>query len=195
MECTVQHCVICFEALISAFNKEDSIHSDNSLSVPMFVTLKKITGDGKIPSVLRGCIGTLTPRPLSDLGIFALKAAFEDKRFAPLEKNELQFCELSVSLLVNYELGKDYLDWDVSIHGIIIEFEIDARLYRSTFLPGVVLEMNWSKQTSIDKLITKSGFEGLISSKFPYNSIRLTRYQSSKQTLSYKEYIALKKST
>jgi uncharacterized protein (TIGR00296 family) len=197
MQCTIQHCVTCFEALISAFNNEDPIlkpleNDSNVISVPMFVTLKKNTGDGKI-SVLRGCIGSLTPRPISDIGIFAMKSAFEDKRFLPLEKHELQFCEISVSLLVKYEPGKDYLDWDISIHGIIIEFEIDSKSYRSTFLPGVVLEMNWNKQTSIDKLIVKSGFNGLISNSL-YNSIRLTRYQSSKQTLSYTEFLSMKKS-
>jgi AMME syndrome candidate gene 1 protein len=198
MQCTIQHCVTCFEALISAFNNEvpilNPLESDsNVISVPMFVTLKKNTGDGKKPSVLRGCIGTLTPRPLSELRIFAIKSAFEDRRFSPLEKHELQFCEITVSLLVKYEPGKDYLDWDISIHGIIIEFEIDSKSYKSTFLPGVVLEMNWNKQTSIDKLIVKSGFNGLIS-KSLYNSIRLTRYQSSKQTLSYAEFMSRKKS-
>lgn len=114
MEATQEMCAYCFDVLVAHYeqNPEPNILFDTSLQCPMFVTLNTINRNEKR---LRGCIGTLSPRPLTDLSYFAFSSAFRDKRFSPLEARELSSLAISVSLLVNYEPGQNYLDWEVMI--------------------------------------------------------------------------------
>jgi uncharacterized protein (TIGR00296 family) len=190
IECSVNHCEICFDALLSAFKILPHVPNSSveTYDVPMFVTLKKTDG---LRQTLRGCIGSLSPRPITDLGEYAKKCAFEDRRFSPLQIHELPFIELSVSLLIDYQDGKNYLDWDLEIHGIIIQFEDEGCLFKATYLPNVVFEMKWTKIMSIDNLIRKSGFNGSITDLL-YDKIKLTRYRSSKMKLSYADYLKKK---
>lgn len=82
--------------------------------LPLFVTWKK-------DDDLRGCIGTFSPDDLNkNLGKYALIAAMNDNRFAPIKKNELAELSVAVSLLVNFQKGKKCYDWEVGKHGIII---------------------------------------------------------------------------
>lgn len=64
---------------------------------------------------LRGCIGTFIPIKLhSGLKEYALTSALKDPRFEPVGKDELAALTCAVSLLTNFEDGKDYLDWEVN---------------------------------------------------------------------------------
>lgn len=188
VEATPEMCVYCFDVLLAQFNRED--HSalpqpfDGTLTCPMFVTLNVIKRNRK---QLRGCIGTLSQRPLSDLNYFVHSSAFRDQRFSPLEAHELTNLSISVSLLVDYEPGEHYLDWEVSCnrlesskhpllsldsrqvdrHGVIIEFEINDRKYSATYLPDVALEQGWDQLQAITSLIKKAGYNGL-----PFHSFR-----------------------
>lgn len=115
----VEMCVYCFEVLLSQFEQctLPEFPFDTSLECPMFVTLDTIIrGERR----LRGCIGTLSSRPLTDLRYFTLSSAFRDKRFSPLELREMSNLAIGVSLLVNYEQGQDYLDWEVYLLFILI---------------------------------------------------------------------------
>ena len=90
---------------------------------------------------LRGCIGTLAPRPLrTAIGEFALTSAFRDGRFNPIDKHELPLCRVAVSLLVNYEECNHVHDWVVGVHGIIITFQHGSADYSATYLPEVAQE-------------------------------------------------------
>ena len=90
---------------------------------------------------LRGCIGTLAPRPLSTaIGEFALTSAFRDGRFNPIDKHELPFLRVAVSLLVNYEECNHVHDWVIGVHGIIITFRYGSADYSATYLPEVAQE-------------------------------------------------------
>jgi AMMECR1 domain-containing protein len=78
------------------------------------------------------------PQPLDKLlPKYTLISAFQDTRFDPIRKAELPKLNVAVSLLINFEEGKDALDWEVGKHGIIIDFEVDGRDYNGTFLPEV----------------------------------------------------------
>jgi AMME syndrome candidate gene 1 protein len=115
VEATPEMCAYCFDVLLAQFNQDNStLHQpfDENLVCPMFVTLNIIKRNQK---QLRGCIGTLSARPLSDLNYFVQSSAFRDKRFSPLEFHELTNLSISVSLLVDYEPGENYLDWEVFI--------------------------------------------------------------------------------
>jgi len=141
-------------------------------------------------SELRGCIGTLSPTELSKgLGRFALQSAFGDSRFRPLALDELPHIELSVSLLVRYEQGSNYLDWQVGTHGIIIEFKTNDRAYSATYLPEVAPEQGWTQTDAVTSLIRKAGFKAEITQEI-LTGIKLTRYQSSKAKLSYIQFCA-----
>lgn len=62
----------------------------------------------------------------------------EDTRFSPISSDELGRLHVSVSLLRHFEDAKNYLDWEIGIHGIRIEFFNEHGYKRTaTFLPEV----------------------------------------------------------
>lgn len=180
-------CAYCFDVLIAHFRgQRPSLPSfDCSLSVPMFVTLNTASKDSTLN--LRGCIGTLQPKPLSSLADFTHSSAFRDRRFEPLLEYEISDLHISVSLLVNYEDIEYYLDWEVGVHGILIEFEANRKRYSATYLPEVAQAQRWSPQEAVFSLIRKAGFQGQVTNEI-LQSIRATRYQSSKASISYSCY-------
>ncbi|GFE54641.1 DUF51 family protein, putative [Babesia ovis] len=146
---------------------------DRQVSCPLFVTWMKLDPNGE--EELRGCIGTLSPVPISQLGTdkafviwistgyYAKSSAFDDIRFEPISAGELPLLVCKVSLLHSYENAKDPLDWEIGKHGIIVEFVKD-RKYSATYLPEVALEHNMTKETAIKELVKKAGYRRPINS-------------------------------
>lgn len=143
----------------------------------MFVTWK---ANGR----LRGCIGTLTAVELENLSYFAIQSALKDRRFEPITKQELNTLSCTVSLLVQYEDCATWKDWDMDIHGIVIEFKVDGKVYSGTYLPEVALEQGWDHRTTVESLMAKAGYRGQVTEEL-LSSIKVTRYQSSKATVHY----------
>eukprot|EP00941_MAST-03F_sp_MAST-3F-sp1_P003838 g3838.t1 len=140
---------------------------------------------------LRGCIGSLSKTNIkSGLERYTICSAFEDRRFNPIKLNEVHGLRCSVSLLTSFEEAEHVYDWDIRIHGIIINFSAKSRSFSATYLPDVALDQGWTLKETIDSLIKKSGYRGAINDSLR-NSIRVTRYQSSKVKLSYEEYLKL----
>jgi len=158
--------------------KESSSNNNNNQALTVFE--------------LRGCIGTLSPKPLvSSIGEYALISALKDKRFHPVTLQELPMLRVAVSLLVRYEECEDCHDWTVGVHGIIIRWpDVDSYLreYSATYLPEVALEQNWDQRTTLESLIRKAGFQGRITDEL-LRKIRCTRYQSSKYRVTFDEYL------
>lgn len=187
-EATELMCAYCFDILIYHFHQTVPPRSppfDIDIQCPLFVTLNKSSGAEKS---LRGCIGTLRPTPLETLKDYVHSSAFRDHRFSPVESNEIQELEVAVSLLIRYEKADGYLNWEVGIHGVIIEFLYGKKRYSATYLPEVAAEQRWTQRQTIESLIRKTGYRGEITTAI-LNSISLTRYQSSKAKLSYSTYI------
>ncbi|XP_032331946.1 AMME syndrome candidate gene 1 protein isoform X2 [Camelus ferus] len=155
-------------------------------SFPLFVTWK-IGRDKR----LRGCIGTFSAMNLhSGLREYTLTSALKDSRFPPMTRDELPRLFCSVSLLTNFEDVCDYLDWEVGVHGIRIEFINEKGSKRTaTYLPEVAKEQGWDHIQTIDSLLRKGGYKAPITNEFR-KTIKLTRYRSEKMTLSYAEYLA-----
>ncbi len=94
-----------------------------------------------IDAQLRGCIGTLEARRalVEDVASNAYSAAFEDPRFAPLERAEFERLDIHLSLLsapepIQFGSEKDLLaQIRPSLDGLVLEE--GAR--RGTFLPSV----------------------------------------------------------
>jgi len=64
-----------------------------------------------------------------------------------------------VSLLHSFETIEDKFDWELGTHGILIETLIEGEEYGGTYLPNVPILNNWDKETTIKRLIKKSGLK------------------------------------
>ncbi|XP_068912684.1 AMMECR1-like protein isoform X1 [Tenebrio molitor] len=132
-------CFFCFDVLYChlynlAPPKTPTFSND---AYPLFVTWK-IGKDKR----LRGCIGTFNAMNLqSGLREYAVTSAFKDSRFSPVTREEFPKLSVSVSILRHFEDGDDYLDWEVGVHGIRIEFINEKGNKRTaTYLPEVASE-------------------------------------------------------
>ena len=105
----------------------------------------------------------------------------------------MRFLQCKVSILQHFEEGLKWLDWEIGVHGIIIEFmdPMGRRTYNATYLPEIAKEQGWTKEECIDSLMLKAGFTGTVTSKLR-ESICLTRYQSSCFAMDYDDYIVWK---
>ncbi|PKK20228.1 Alport syndrome, mental retardation, midface hypoplasia and elliptocytosis chromosomal region gene 1 [Columba livia] len=161
-------------------------HNPFTSANPLFVTWK-IGRDKR----LRGCIGTFSAMNLhSGLREYTLTSALKDSRFPPVTRDELPRLFCSVSLLTNFEDVCDYMDWEVGVHGIRIEFINEKGSKRTaTYLPEVAKEQGWDHIQTIDSLLRKGGYKAPITNDFR-KTIKLTRYRSEKMTMSYTEYLA-----
>lgn len=160
-----------------------------SVVAPFFVSLHVVDRHGQ--HTLRGCIGTLTARPLAELGEYARRSAFSDRRFDPLAEGELRSLRITVSLLNGHEACEHPLDWVVGTHGIIIFFDPgDGGGERTaTYLPDVAREQGWSQREAVASLVRKAGWpHALPPSRMA--AMRVTRYVSSKASMSYAEWWA-----
>ncbi|KAL7853533.1 hypothetical protein AOLI_G00203770 [Acnodon oligacanthus] len=148
--------------------------------------------------LLKSGVRTEGSAPYAWLTLFALPwgeacgdvHALKDSRFPPMTRDELPRLFCSVSLLTNFEDVGDYLDWEVGVHGIRIEFFNEKGSKRTaTYLPEVAKEQGWDHIQTIDSLLRKGGYKAPITNDFR-KTIKLTRYRSEKMTMSYAEYIA-----
>ena len=93
---------------------------------------------------LRGCIGHFgEDTPLYEIvAEMARAAAFEDPRFQPLRREELDDVDIEISVLTPMRRIQSLDEFELHRHGIYIR-----KGYRSgTFLPQVADEVNWTKE-------------------------------------------------
>ena len=114
-----------------------TLHSSLNQKCGAFVSLHK---QGR----LRGCIGHFGEDvPLHEIvAEMARAAAFEDPRFMPVTKEELDEIDIEISVLTPMRRIKSLDEFQLHKHGIYIK-----KGYRSgTFLPQVADEVNWTKE-------------------------------------------------
>ena len=93
---------------------------------------------------LRGCIGHFgEDYPLYEIvAEMARAAAFEDPRFPPVRREELDDIDIEISVLTPMRRIQSLDEFELHRHGIYIR-----KGYRSgTFLPQVADEVNWTKE-------------------------------------------------
>ena len=93
---------------------------------------------------LRGCIGHFGEDvPLHEIvAEMARAAAFEDPRFLPVSREELDDIDVEISVLTPMRRIRSLDEFELHRHGIYIR-----KGYRSgTFLPQVADEVNWTKE-------------------------------------------------
>ena len=135
----------------------------------VFVTLE-------IDGALRGCVGTVLPlRPLADaVARYAYAAAFEDPRFPPLVRDELDQIDVSISILSPLEpvacRDQDELlrAFIPGRHGVVLHHGEKI----ATYLPAV-----WEKipdpRQFLESLREKAGVEP----DLPNDELRFERYE------------------
>jgi len=113
-----------------------------------FVTLKR---EGR----LRGCIGNIIGQgPLHEtIWNMARAAAFDDPRFPPLTRPELNGLELEISVLGPIEPCPDPELVEVGRHGLIMRQ--GAR--QGLLLPQVPLEWGWDRRQFLAQTCRKAG--------------------------------------
>ena len=119
---------------ISMFNIQSSILQQKCGA---FVSLHK---QGR----LRGCIGHFgEDTPLHEIvAEMARAAAFEDPRFMPVTRDELDDLDIEISVLTPMRRIQSLDEFQLHKHGIYIR-----KGYRSgTYLPQVADEVNWTKE-------------------------------------------------
>lgn len=116
-----------------------------------YVTLKK---NGE----LRGCIGHIRgDKPLHQVvQEMAVAAATSDKRFPPLNLEELNEIDIEVSVLSPLQRVADVEQIEVGIHGLMI-FK-DGR--QGVLLPQVAVENGWDREQFLEQLCLKAGLPG-----------------------------------
>lgn len=181
-----EHVQFCFKVLTAHLEKKPHPKPDfPNDEYPLFVTWHKKSSDGELH--LRGCIGNFNPLSLhKGLEKYALISALKDRRFSPITLREIPKLTCAVSLLTDFEVVDDYLDWEIGVHGIWIEFkQLNGDKETATYLPEVMVEQEWTKEEAIESLLRKGRFKGAITKEYCVKNIVLTRYQSQKLESSY----------
>ena len=148
---------------VETFILQDQLPSfeidDPLLNQPLgaFVTLKK-------QGALRGCIGRFTPLEKNSLTGFttedldlplyqvvaqmAIAAATQDKRFLPVQPQELDDLEYEISVLSPLRKIDDWREIEIGRHGV----QVSQGPYSGVFLPQVATENNWDLEEFMGNL-------------------------------------------
>jgi len=135
-----------FEQSVVNLNRDFSEALQQKCGV--FVTL---TIDGE----LRGCIGYIIgEKPLYELVYeVAKKSAFEDPRFYPLTKEEVDHIEIEISVLSPPKRIKSIDEIKIGEHGLIIR----KGPFHGLLLPQVATKYNWSVKEFLEHTCLKAG--------------------------------------
>jgi len=128
--------------------KPEALTPNLKVKTGAFVTLNKRRH-------LRGCIGyVLGLKPLYQaIPDLALAAAFNDPRFPPLTKEELDDVEIEISVLTPLEKVNDPNEIEVGKHGLMVR----QGFYEGLLLPQVATEYGWDKWTFLGETCLKAG--------------------------------------
>jgi MEMO1 family protein len=118
-----------------------------------FVTLHK---NGN----LKGCIGRITTNEelFKTVQEMTKAAAFQDARFRPLQKDELDKIKIEISVLTKPNKINDYRKIKLGKDGIILKKETkEGRYISSVFLPEVATDQGWTIEKTLEQLSLKAG--------------------------------------
>lgn len=126
------------------------IHTSKELLKPQgaFVTIR-VNGE------LRGCIGYMESLlPLAEVvSEVAVKAAFDDPRFLPMQLSELEQATLEISVLSPMRRISSVDEIKVGEHGLMLELDFG----KGVLLPQVATEYGWNAEEFLEAVCRKSG--------------------------------------
>lgn len=117
---------------------------------------------------------------------YATHAAFRDSRFDPISIAQVESLKVGVSVLSEFEEAEDLYDWEIGMHGIILQIGREGeegKWHSATYLPEVCAEQGWSKEVCLTSLAEKAGWRGELEGG------KITRYQSRKEEMTFGEYL------
>lgn len=132
------------KCLLNSLSPESTLNKNYGV----FVTLKDDS------AIIRGCMGCIhSDKPLFlEVKNIAVKAAFEDPRFLPLQKNEYEKIMIEISILSMFTPIK-IQDIIIGKHGLFLKNGFRSGL----LLPQVALEWNWDVAEFLNNLCQKAG--------------------------------------
>ncbi|MCX8195484.1 MAG: TIGR00296 family protein [Acidilobaceae archaeon] len=124
----------------------------------VFVTLEK-EREGR--RELRGCVGMIEAvMPLwIAVAESAISSAFEDPRFPPLRKRELEEVTVSLTVLGKKEPVKSLEEVVIGEHGLYVERPVGGRLFAGVLLPEVPVDNCWDVETFANMTCAKAWLE------------------------------------
>jgi len=104
---------------------------------------------------LRGCIGYIrADKPLYPaIQEMSLSAAFQDPRFEPLGREELEGLQIEISVLTPLQLVNDIQQIQIGTHGLMIARGNHSGL----LLPQVAVQYGWDRETFLEHTCLKAG--------------------------------------
>lgn len=195
---TCELCCFCFQVLRAHLQSRPPPPFpqtvDPLFKAPLFVTWLKGRqseyGDPGEPE-LRGCIGCLEPiefRP--GLSEYALRSSLQDKRFPPVRLDEVPLLTCKLSILYQFEQCAHIHDWQVGLHGVLINFtDSHGRHYSATYLPEVAREHGMTHDRAIRELVAKASYSGPCDEDL-LSCMKITRYQTLVESMTHKEFLS-----
>ena len=106
---------------------------------------------------LRGCIGQLQATKPLYINVYemAKKAAFEDQRFYPVTKDEMEEITIEISILSPLTTIETLNNIVIGEHGVMFRYKSQT----AVFLPEVAYEQRWSIEQLKKALIAKAGIK------------------------------------
>jgi AmmeMemoRadiSam system protein A len=108
-----------------------------------------------VDGALRGCIGTTDGRQTLEAAVTqcAAAAAFDDPRFAPVARADLEGLGVEISVLTPLEPLTDPAAIEIGRHGLVVE----RGWSRGLLLPQVAAERRWSAKDFLHHTCVKAG--------------------------------------
>ena len=139
------------EAIKSHLNGEYKLKSITDVALMathgVFVTLH-------LENKLRGCMGhVVSNTPLyHEVQVVSLKSAFEDPRFKPVGKEEVESIQIEISVISPFEKINSPNEVNIGVHGLVLQNGGRSGL----FLPQVPIEQGWNLTTYVTELCRKA---------------------------------------
>ncbi len=144
------------EAISSAVADGDSPRAEISLDppTPHFAEPRGVFTSLYLHQELRGCVGYVFPIHSLYRGVAetARAAAFDDNRFAPVNKEEAAQLQIELSVLTPAQPIRTE-EIQIGRHGLLITWE--GR--RGLLLPQVPAERGWDRTTFLEQTCRKAG--------------------------------------
>jgi len=123
-----------------------------SVELGAFVTLR---GGKGADAPLRGCIGRMDAKEslVRTVRAMAASAAFEDPRFPPMERKELQGIAIEVTVLGPMRHIESVAEIEIGRHGVYLT----KGWHSAVFLPQVATEQGWGRDELLVNLCYKAG--------------------------------------
>ncbi|CAK9004310.1 unnamed protein product [Durusdinium trenchii] len=158
-------CCFCFQVLRAHLESLPlpRFPADPGFKAPLFVTWLKPRQSGTNATStsqleLRGCIGCL----------------------------EVPSLTCRISILHQFEPCAHAFDWQVGVHGVLLNFsDSQGRRFSATYLPEVAKEHGMTREVAIRELVAKSGYAGPCQEILDF--LEVTRYQTIVESVSYQD--------